>query len=89
MVRATKPSCQVGYMTSGGDGCAYTCRTAQLELAILLYMTGRYDDAWLQLCAFQESSEFWRGGEREDDRQRDDLRILIEKARLSAEAAHW
>ena len=52
---------------------------ARLDLAVLRYFTGRYEDAWLELGAYCESVA--AAGERDDDAE-----VLLEKLRLEITA---
>jgi hypothetical protein len=58
-----------------------TCEltAARLDLAVLRYFTGRYEDAWLELGAYAEAVR--AGGERDDDAE-----LLLEKLRLEITA---
>lgn len=61
------------------------CRSAHLEHGLLLYISGKYEDAWQELSVYREGSERLPCCERELA----ELGILIEKARLLSVAVHW
>ena len=66
-------------------------RSAHLEHGLLLFISGKHEDAWQELSLYEQSSRSLHsceaGGERNGGR--DDLHILIEKARLMSVAVHW